>query len=269
MVFLNLSGQGLFVLPAIPDNVTELRCDRNNLTALPPLLPALTRLGCSRNKLNVLPDLPLTLEALACNNNEITTLPVLPPTLTHLWCSNNQLTALPNLPPTLSVLSCENNQLTSLPDLPPRLSRFVCTNNRFSPDLQAILDRYARNLPQLIISVNQYNAQKLRRLRQTGRNILGLHMLQTRLPLQPYNMPQPPEVPNWLSERVMHTLTGIRTKNVARPNATGKIRPPGNLRETLKNLKRNYNALPGRRNRIRCSRKQTRRKQTRKTRRHK
>jgi Leucine-rich repeat (LRR) protein len=195
-----------------------------------------------------LPDLPLTLEALGCNSNELTALPVLPPTLTHLWCSNNQLTALPNLPPTLEVLSCENNQLTSLPDLPPRLSRFVCTNNRFPPDLQAILDRYARNLPQLIISVNQYNADKLRR--QTGRNILGLHMLRTKLPLQRYNMPQPPEVPNWLSERVMQTLTGIRTKNVARPNATnGKIRAPGNLRETLKNLKRNYNTLPRRRRR--------------------
>jgi hypothetical protein len=55
----------------------------------------------------------------------------------------------------------------------------------------------------------------------------------------------------------MHTLTGIQTKNVAKPNATtGKLRAPGNLRETLKNLKRNYNELPGRRNR----RKQTRRR---------
>jgi hypothetical protein len=86
-------------------------------------------------------------------------------------------------------------------------------------------------------------------------------MLRTRLPLQMYNVPQPPDVPNWLSERVMHTLTGIRTKNVAEKNATtGKIRPPGNLRETLKNLKRKYNELPGLRGAARRRRKQTKKR---------
>ena len=74
-------------------------------------------------------------------------------------------------------------------------------------------------------------------------------MLRSLLPLQKYNVPQPPEVPNWLAERVMHTLTGIRAKNVAQKNATGKIRPPGNLRGTFKNLKRNYNSYGPRKQR--------------------
>jgi hypothetical protein len=263
MVVVNVRGKPdskLTVLPPIRHDATELRCDGNKLTSLPDLkklTPNLTSLNCDTNQLTALPDLPPMLARLMCSGNNLKVLPNLPPSLTFLGCSYNELKKLPDLPPNLTSLVCRNNQLTSLPDLPPTLNTLNCLKNNFPPDLQAILDQYRQDIPQLIISVNEYNA---RQMRQTGRNILSLHLLRNRLPLQKYNVSRPPEVPNWLSERVMHTLTGIRTKNVSEKNATtGKIRPPGNLRETLKNLKRKYNKMPGRQNRARKTKKQTRR----------
>jgi hypothetical protein len=216
-----------------------------------------------------LPPIPASVTAITCWNNQLKILPDLPARLRYLHCVNNHLVELPVLPVGLQNLYCGNNKLRFLPNLPESLETLNVIPNPFSPPLQAIVDAYLQAihngyrdshgrkyaLAEFIRDVNHFNVKR------AGKNILGLHMLRSRLPLQMYNVPQPPNVPNWLSERVMHTLTGIRTKNVSEKNATtGKIRPPGNLRETLKNLKRKYNEMPGRRGLAR------RRKQTKKRR---
>ena len=237
------------------------------MSVCPPIPANITQLNCSNNRLTELQGLPAGLQFLWCDNNQLTSLPDLPAGLISLHCHNNQLIKLPQLPDRLIHLLCQHNRLTSLPNLPATLQSINVLHNPFPARLQTIVDKYmheydmgyiyVENIPKLIRAVNQYNVEEA--LRQAGHNIIGLHSLRTRLPLQRYNMPPPPNIPNWLSEKVMHTLTGIQTKRVARPNATGKLRPPGNLRQTLKNLKRTYNELPGRRNR--------RKKQTRKQRR--
>ena len=94
-------------------------------------------------------------------------------------------------------------------------------------------DWYIQQLnPELQVRFREAVAGGLRRraLRPIGRNLRSMYLgLGTNA------------LPEYAMEKVMQSLTGIRTKNVARPNATGRIRNMGNVRETLKNLKRNYN----------------------------
>jgi Leucine-rich repeat (LRR) protein len=216
--------------PALPAGLTLLWSHTNQFTALPDLPAGLTEFACDYNQLTALPDLPAGLTGFACDHNQLTALPDLPAGLTTMTCSQNQLTSLPDLPAGLTILWCDHNQLTSLPDLPAGLIRFECDHNMFPPDLQAILDQYDDDLPQLIVSVNYYNAEQRRRraLRQEGRNIFTMRSLLSALPNNAY-----------------------RTSNV--------------FRKTLKNLKRNYNSYGPRKQRK--SRKHHR--HLRKTRRHK
>ena len=118
---LNIEGKNLTDISGIEyfTNLTELNCDKNQLTELPvEKLTQLKYLYCSYNQLTELPVENLTqLTELSCFDNQLTALPVENLTqLTTLFCSNNQLTALPveNLTQ-LTTLSCRNNQLTALP----------------------------------------------------------------------------------------------------------------------------------------------------------
>ncbi|RAP32407.1 hypothetical protein DID76_00355 [Candidatus Marinamargulisbacteria bacterium SCGC AG-414-C22] len=72
-------------------NLKQLLCDYNNLTALP----------CTLNHLNVL----------RCNSNQLTSLPSNLEQLTMLYCINNKLTVLPSNLDQLTVLYCQNNPL--------------------------------------------------------------------------------------------------------------------------------------------------------------
>ena len=269
LTYLECSNNNLTKITRLPDGLIDITCSFNPLTKIEELPKNLTKFRCTDSSLSTLPHIPASVTAITCWNNQLKILPDLPARLRYLHCVNNQIVELPVLPVGLQNLFCGNNKLKFLPNLPESLETLNVIPNPFSPPLQAIVDAYLQAihngyrdphgrkyaLAEFIRDVNHFNVKR------AGKNILGLHMLRSRLPLQPYNMPQPPNVPNWLSERVMHTLTGIRTKNVSEKNATtGKIRPPGNLRETLKNLKRKYNELPGRRGLAR------RRKQTKKRR---
>jgi Leucine-rich repeat (LRR) protein len=190
---------------------------------------------CDNNQLTTLPNLPAELTYLYCHDNQLTALPDLPTTLTSLHCDNNNLTALPDLPAGLRRLFCENNQLTSLPDLPTGLRVFLCNNNPFPPELQEIIETYRDNLPQLIISVNYYNAEKRRRanLRQAGRT---------------YKAIRNANMPNNVLGVVGHYATGKK--------------PSYGLNKTLENLKLNYNSYGPRKQRktMRKKRKNNRRK---------
>jgi len=239
MVRLDLSNQGLAVLPPILADVTELWCNGNKLISLPDLPAGLTKLDCGNNHLRALPNLPTGITLLFCDANNLTALPVLPAGLTRLICFNNQLTALPDLPAGLTELHCYNNQLTSLPDLPARLVEFSCTDNPFPPELKTIVNTYRanRNISQLIISVNYYNAEQRRRanIRQVGRTYTAIKNIGA-------------SIPNSVLGMVGHYATGTK--------------PSYGLNQTLRNLKRNHNSYGPRKQRksLRKKRKSNRRK---------
>lgn len=114
------------------DNLTELMCSGNNLTAFPPLPKALRVLYCDGNPLVTLPDLPVSLRVLICDNTNLTELPTLPDSLYTLICFRCQLTTLPPLPDSLVGLDCALNQLTSLPALPASLNYLDCQFNNLT-----------------------------------------------------------------------------------------------------------------------------------------
>jgi hypothetical protein len=145
---LDLTNLGLSELPPLPENLTELRCCRNQLTTLPELPSSLQTLYCSCNQLTSIPSLPSSLETFTCLVNQLTTLPSLPTSLSMMMCDYNQLTALPELPH-LSYLSCSGNQLTSLPSLPHGLTRLYCSSNELEtlPELPSTLVGLACVLP--------------------------------------------------------------------------------------------------------------------------
>jgi hypothetical protein len=145
---------------------------------------------------------------------------------------------LPDVLPNLVALVCRNNQLTALPQLPTTLITLNCLENNFPPDLQDILDQYRQDIPQLIVSVNYYNAEHRRRknIRQAGRMYRNVSLS---------------KYPNNVLGLVGYAATGYK--------------PTGTLRETLNNLKRNINSYGPRKQRK--SRKHHR--HLRKTRRHK
>jgi hypothetical protein len=90
MVRLDVSNKGLKHLGPIPDDVTELYCQNNQLTVLPKLPSGLTSLECQNNQLSELPDLPVGLTHLKCENNAFP--PYLEEFLSHI-CIN----CLPNI----------------------------------------------------------------------------------------------------------------------------------------------------------------------------
>ena len=187
-----LSHLGLTELPPLPEGITILRCESNQLTSLPalpstlqvlaceknqltslPALPSLVCLSCSDNPLSSLPSLPFSLRAITCMRNGLTSLPPLPPSLIRMCMDHNDITQLPELPPHLNMLSCSYNQLTSLPPLPPLRSLFLFGNLLESlPELPSTLtsmvcvlphnrERFApqRVTPEMVQRVNQENQE--------------------------------------------------------------------------------------------------------------
>jgi len=230
MVRLDLSkGQRVLLYP-IPDDVTELICSNNQLTALPDLPAGLLILDCNDNHLTALPDLPAGLTKLICSFNRLKELPNLPAGLLILDCGYNPLTALPDLPAGLTNLDCGANRLTKLPDLPSSLVDISLLPSLFlPPELQEIIDTYRDNIPQLIISVNYYNAEKRRpaNLRQAGRE-----------------------------------MATFRSILPALPGNTFRAYDP--ISKTLRNLKRNHNSYgPRRQRKTQSKKRKTSRRKTR------
>ncbi|RAP32406.1 hypothetical protein DID76_00350 [Candidatus Marinamargulisbacteria bacterium SCGC AG-414-C22] len=73
------------------ENITQLFCDYNNLTAIPDTLTNLSVLICNNNKLTTLPSNLAYLKALCCDNNHITKLPLNIHKLRILHCNSNPL----------------------------------------------------------------------------------------------------------------------------------------------------------------------------------
>ena len=58
------------MLPELPESLSELECDQNNLINLPHLESTnIIKLNCSDNNITELPDLPESLRELYCRNN--------------------------------------------------------------------------------------------------------------------------------------------------------------------------------------------------------
>ncbi|BET61231.1 NEL-type E3 ubiquitin ligase domain-containing protein [Yersinia pseudotuberculosis] len=103
-----------------PSNLMYLNIADCELTELPTLPNTLTELSADFNQLRTLPDtLPISLLRLSVTSNQLTQLPeTLPASLSFLMILGNRLTALPeNLPSSLRCISAEYNQLSQLPDL--------------------------------------------------------------------------------------------------------------------------------------------------------
>jgi hypothetical protein len=128
IITLNINDNYFSVLPALPPTIAQLFCSSNLLYELPPLPATLKVLNCGNNKLSSLPELT-SLTFLGAAGNKLTSLPDLPIALANLVVSNNHLSSLPSLPEGLISISCNDNFLTSLPDLPSTLLELRCATN--------------------------------------------------------------------------------------------------------------------------------------------
>ena len=168
-----LSHLGLTELPPLPEGITILRCESNQLTSLPTLPSTLQVLACEKNQLTSLPALPSSLECLSCSDNPLSSLPTLPSSLRAITCMRNGLTSLPPLPPSLIRMCMDHNDITQLPELPPHLNMLSCSYNQltFLPPLPSIRSLFLfgnllESLPELpstltsMVCVLPYNRER-------------------------------------------------------------------------------------------------------------
>ena len=130
-----LHAQGARI--TLKGNITELKCDNNQLRALNVQgLAALESLECFNNRLTALnvQGLP-ALQELECRNNELTALNLRGMTaLQGLWCGGNKLAALNVRDLTaLQTLRCNDNQFETL-DVHglSALKNLYCKNNKLT-----------------------------------------------------------------------------------------------------------------------------------------
>lgn len=177
---LDLSGLSLTKLPQLPENLTDLNIDYNELETLPSLPPSLEILWCSFNKLKSLPNLPLSLRQIICFGNKLESLPILPNSLEELLCSGNYIKELPLLPKSLQVLDVRLNRLRKVSELPESLTEFMCCHNfltslpNLPPNLRFLdyLDyddseyNNIQTLPKLPATLVYLNKQKINQLKE-------------------------------------------------------------------------------------------------------
>ena len=120
------------LLSNLPNTLKVLRLDSCQLTDLPDKLPdSLTHLYAQYNNLKTLPLLPATLQTLALNDNSITHSDMLDfPKLQKLDMNNNKMQYFQINAPNLTELKIDNNQLDSLKIYSLKLKYLTCTNNR-------------------------------------------------------------------------------------------------------------------------------------------
>lgn len=138
---LDISSSGLTTLEnKVPENITELRCSRNEITSLVPLKNLkLKSLGCSYNHLISLKGLPSTIETLVCVNNFLTDLQGTEECkFKRIYCSYNKITTLKHLQ-YAEILDCSCNLLTSIVSCPPNVIELIISNNQIT-SLQGIPD---------------------------------------------------------------------------------------------------------------------------------
>lgn len=129
LIELHCSNCKLTELPPLPASLCFLDCRSNSLTVLPPLPDGLLALYADNNQLKKLPVLPSKLAILSAGNNHLEELPPLPSSITQLLVTDNELAHLPPLPRSLKVLRCCNNELKSLPPIPPRVHVLYASHN--------------------------------------------------------------------------------------------------------------------------------------------
>ena len=118
----------------------------------------LTYLDCSYNNISSLSYLPNTITELHCNNNQITSLSsssysYIPSNIRKLYCQNNKLSAVNGFyNDYITYLDCSNNQITELYNIPD-VQELNCSNNKLSGTFQM---SYHEDLKTLNISNNPY-----------------------------------------------------------------------------------------------------------------
>ncbi|MDJ1482542.1 T9SS type A sorting domain-containing protein [Cytophagaceae bacterium YF14B1] len=129
---LRINSNQVKSLPTLPVALTVLDASSNLLSSLPSLPARLTNLSVSTNRISSLPTLPVALTSLNISSNRISTLPALPANLGSLIVSSNRISSLPTLPSTLSYLNVSGNRLSALPTLPAGLSISIVNENRLT-----------------------------------------------------------------------------------------------------------------------------------------
>ena len=142
---LNINNSSITKLPLLPNTLTFLNCQLNQLDTISNLPPNLSMLFCQTNLIAHIDNLPANLLELHCDYNQLSSLPALPNGLIKFYCTHNQFTNLPALPNSILDLNCSNNQLSTLPTLPSSLDRLVCDGNTISnfPVLPSTLTNFS------------------------------------------------------------------------------------------------------------------------------
>ena len=110
--------------------VKTLNVSGNKIKMLPALPPHLTTLEASRNVGIDLGPLPESLEILSVEATELRELPVLPPNLIYLQATRCRLKFLSTLPNSLNTLILNHNDLRALPEiLPMELAKLHIASN--------------------------------------------------------------------------------------------------------------------------------------------
>ncbi len=178
---LDLDGNHIESLPALPSTLRELLLDGNRLTTLP-ILPQLEKLHIRRNKLASIPDAVGDMRALRdlrIGGNALTSVPASIAKLTSLTMldlsenalvavpdlsaleqleildlGHNALTSIPKLNAPLDVLYIHDNQLAVFPDsLPPSIRYLNASENPFGSIPESIAS--ITNLRELHLSDNR------------------------------------------------------------------------------------------------------------------
>ncbi|MBK9195403.1 MAG: T9SS type A sorting domain-containing protein [Flavobacteriales bacterium] len=130
---LEISDNPLSAWPSVPAGLLELEASRVGLNYAPANLPnGLTHLGVDGNDIPTLPPLPTSLTGLSANNNLLTSIPPLPMFMQALYVSNNPLDSLPVLPFFMSQLSAGSCGLSALPAWSPNLTNVHLDSNAFT-----------------------------------------------------------------------------------------------------------------------------------------
>lgn len=120
----------------IPDNVTNIICNDNELTDLQNLIQfvSLHTINFSHNMIDSFLGLPRNITRICCNNNEIESLKELCnlPNLISISCSGNQITSLVGLPDGVKHIRCSYNRITSFLGIPACIKTIECNDNRIT-----------------------------------------------------------------------------------------------------------------------------------------
>lgn len=131
---INLKNGMINSFPQLPDHITEIYLDNNDIPNILYDLPCNLRiLSLCSNLLDKLVYIPPSLQELYITNNKNISLPntLIDTNLTIFYCNECSLTCIPTLPNTISSLNISNNKLTQF-EIPINIKILNLANNKLS-----------------------------------------------------------------------------------------------------------------------------------------